>query len=76
MRVLVFDIDSHDRDISGDHLVIDYLPDVGDFFYLNDKFFEVRKRLILSKEEVWIDAKIYDKIKDKFSFSQQLLKCM
>lgn len=72
--MIIYNVDAVDRDeieIVGE---INYLPDVGDFVLINEQCFEVRRRMYLSDEEVWIDAKCYPEITGKLSFSSKLYR--
>lgn len=72
MRVIVYDVDAADRNEIENVGELTCLPDVGDLVFLNQQYYEIRRRLFLSKDEVWIDAK-RTHIDGKLSFSSELL---
>ena len=73
MRVIIYDVDAADRNEIETVGELTYLPEVGDFVLLDHQCYEIRRRLFLSDEEVWIDAKRYTEIKGKLSFTSKLV---
>jgi len=71
MRVVLFDIDGSGSESVGS---LDYLPQVGDFALFGGNYIEIRKRLFVSKFEVWIDVKRHSTIINKFTFTDYLIE--